>query len=366
MTTFYLPFCVFPDWSTGHVAAAIKRSGSFYIWAERRVLHSILSIAPFILLAYITNYFLLPRYFYRQKQWRGIVMFLLFFLITFFLEHICHYEISLDIYRRNPAGRTKPAFFNLSALEARETLLCFPIIIGFSVTVKTLKQSWLKRKETDQVSKEKARAELSLLKSQVHPHFLFNTLNNIYYYTLSHSTQAPAMIRQLSDMLRYIIKECGQSYVPLKGEISMIRDYIALESIRYGDQIEINIKTEGNCENKLIAPLLLIPVVENSFKHGASKMINHQWVNMEIKIKEDDLYFLIENNKPEQPGNPLHNGHIGLKNVKKRLELLYPGKHQLNIASETEKFSVAMKIRLLNSRSQANDAKKAFVDYAME
>jgi LytS/YehU family sensor histidine kinase len=83
--------------------------------------------------------------------------------------------------------------------------------------------------------------------------------------------------------------------VPLKGEISMIRDYIALESIRYGDQIEINIKTEGNCENKLIAPLLLIPVVENSFKHGASKMINHQWVNMEIKIKEDDLYFLIEN-----------------------------------------------------------------------
>jgi LytS/YehU family sensor histidine kinase len=112
----------------------------------------------------------------------------------------------------------------------------------------------------------------------------------------------------------------------------------------------MNVKIEGDAGNKQIAPLLMIPLVENSFKHGASKMIHSQWVNLEIKIKDEDLYFLMMNNKPEQAENGMTNGHVGLRNVKKRLQLLYPGKHELTIVSEKETFSVSMKVRLLNEK----------------
>ena len=146
----------------------------------------------------------------------------------------------------------------------------------------------------------------------------------------------------------------------------MIEDYMALEKIRYGEQIKVNLAIEGDPHNKMIAPMLMIPLVENSFKHGASKMLSGQWVNLRIHINGEHLQFSITNNKPEQVNNVVSSGHVGLKNVKNRLELLYPKNHELKIVPGTEIFSLSMKIHLLRAAEPPLPHTKSSVAYAME
>ena len=153
------------------------------------------------------------------------------------------------------------------------------------------------------------------------------------------------MIKKLTGMLQYILNECNQSFVPLEKELKMINDYIALEKIRYGEQMKMTIEINGSIQNKVIAPLLLIPFVENSFKHGASKMIRSPWIKLNINIEDNEFSFLLMNSKPATAEIKTRNGNIGLKNVKKRLQLLYPNAHELNIISEPESFTVFLKIR---------------------
>jgi LytS/YehU family sensor histidine kinase len=222
--------------------------------------------------------------------------------------------------------------------------------------IKLMKRWWVKQEETAQLAIEKTRAELQLLKAQVHPHFLFNTLNNIYYFTLSGSPKAPEMINKLSGLLHYILNECSEPLVPVQKELAMIRDYMALEKIRYGEEMDMSIEMQDEGSEKLIAPLLLIPFVENSFKHGTSNMIVHPWVKLRITIEKGTLHLFISNSQPLKTERQLKKGNIGLKNVKQRLQLHYPGRHELNIVLEAESFTVNLKIGLLE-QTELNESK---------
>ena len=245
------------------------------------------------------------------------------------------------------------SFNRLMYVVPRDLLTSLPIVAGFALMIKLMKRWWLKQKETEQLANEKTKAELQLLKAQIHPHFLFNTLNNIYFFTLSGSPKAPEMINKLSGLLHYILNECNQPLVPLQKEITMIHDYTALEKIRYGEQMAMTIDIQEDGTERLIAPLLLIPFVENSFKHGASRMLTNPWVKLRISVENNMLHFLIMNSRPIDEEPQLTKGNIGLKNVKKRLQLLYPGAHELNIVSELESFAVYLKIRLEATKSAA-------------
>ena len=225
---------------------------------------------------------------------------------------------------------------------------------GFAVIIKMMKRGWLKQQETLQVAREKAKAELQLLKAQIHPHFLFNTLNNIYFFTLTASPKAPEMLMKLADMLRYILNECNEALVPVEKEIKMIENYVALEKIRYGDRLKMELEVEGDYNNKMIAPLLLIPLIENSFKHGASKMLANPWVNLNITIEGHYLFFLLSNSRPDEIVILQRGGHIGLNNVRKRLALLYPAAHELSVVDGSESFEVYMKIRLVEAGEMVN------------
>lgn len=226
----------------------------------------------------------------------------------------------------------------------RNILFNIPTVVGLAVAIKLMKNWYIKQKETEQLVKEKFKAELQILKSQVHPHFLFNTLNNIYSFILKSSPTAPEMIKKLSELLRYLIYECSHPLVKLEKELKMIEDYISLEKIRYGEDLNISLQVQGNPENKMLSPLLLIPFVENSFKHGASRMLTHPWVNLDIAIEENVLHFKLSNSKPGwENANSLSKG-IGLGNVKKRLNLVYPGTHSLNISETDLSFDVSLKI----------------------
>jgi sensor histidine kinase YesM len=321
------------------------------------IFNSLLAVVvPQVIFTYVLINWVLPGYFFKK----GNVFLIAFILISVFI--IYYFTASLFKYFSPTGDYISGLSKNLQAIDfdlcmysaLREQLSSLPVIAGFAVMIKLMKRWWLKQKETEQLFQEKARAELQLLKAQVHPHFLFNTLNNIYYFTLSGSPKAPEMIDKLSGLLHYILNECNQPLVPLQKEIIMIRDYMALEKIRYGEQMNMTIEIrkdgfpplEREAGMGLIAPLLLIPFVENSFKHGTSKMLAHPWVKLEMIIENNTLHFSVANSRPQEAKPQLKKGNIGLKNVKKRLELLYPGTHDLNIISEPESFFVSLKVPL--------------------
>jgi len=228
----------------------------------------------------------------------------------------------------------------------RQVLFNYPTVVGFALAIKLLKNWYLKQKEAAQAAREKINAELQLLKAQVHPHFLFNTLNNIYSFIINDSPVATEAIKKLSTLLRYIINECNQPLVKLEKELTMIRGYIDLEKIRYGESFNMSLQIQGNAINKMICPLLLIPFLENSFKHGASQMLTHPWVSLDIVIEERDLYFNLSNSKPMLTAEKMVTKGLGLRNVKKRLAILYPEMHVLNITDEVMSFSVSLKVPL--------------------
>jgi sensor histidine kinase YesM len=215
------------------------------------------------------------------------------------------------------------------------------LIIGFVLAIKLFKM-WYERKQAA------LEAELSALKAQVHPHFLFNTLNNLYALSLDGSPKSPQLILGLSDILRYMLYECNANEVLLEREIFMMQQYIKLEKVRYEDRIDINFTIKGDLTNKLIAPLLILPFIENAFKHGTSEKTGQVWINIDINVTGNHFKLKIANNNPEREpdNNQAAPGHIGLKNVMKRLELLYPATSKLKIMNEDDTFLIVLDMDL--------------------
>ena len=248
---------------------------------------------------------------------------------------------------------------------ARLILFNYPSVVGFALAIKILKNWYLKQKETAQVGREIINGELQLLKAQVHPHFLFNTLNNIYSFIINDSNDATEALKKLSTLLRYIIYECDQPLVQLEKELKMIRDYIDLEKIRYGKNFNMSLQVQGNASNKMISPLLLIPFLENSFKHGASQMLTHPWINLDITILEHELEFILSNSKPTIAGEKTMSNGLGLRNVKKRLSILYQDTHALNITDDVMSFSVSLKVPVFQSNEDVHEFNHKVKEYEL-
>ncbi|RDC56625.1 two-component system sensor protein [Pedobacter chinensis] len=214
---------------------------------------------------------------------------------------------------------------------------------GVAAAIKLMKCFYEKQEAALLLEKEKVNAELQMLKAQLHPHFLFNTLNNIYSFTQDVSEKASGMIMGLSQLLRYILYDCNKPLVALDKELKMISDYLALETTRYDHGLEIAVQLPG-ATNYLIAPLMLLPFIENAFKHGASQMTENPWISLNVTVKDNELAMKLINGKPSvtniTPG-------IGIANVRKRLELLYPDEHELTINDEEEMYIVNLKITLI-------------------
>jgi len=219
---------------------------------------------------------------------------------------------------------------------------CTSIIVLFKYWFKK-QQEWL------QAEKEKVTAELQLLKAQVHPHFLFNTLNNIYSFSLESSPKTPGLILKLSSLLSYMLYDCKAEEVLLEKEIEIMKNYIDLEKERYGNKIEISWDIEGDVKDKYIAPLLMLPFLENAFKHGTSEQLEKPWLSVDISVKNDILKCKIVNSKNEYV--PVSNHGIGIQNVKKRLTFIYPGKHELKMNDEGNFFVVSLLIGLKNKNT---------------
>ncbi len=201
-------------------------------------------------------------------------------------------------------------------------------------------------KETILLKNQMLEAESKILKWQINPHFLFNTLNNIYALTLMKSPRAPDAIHRLSEMLRYVIYDCNEEFVGLKHEISYIKSYIALQLLKDDEISNVSYEFPKVDNNLKVAPMLLISFVENSFKHSKIEDLKNGWIDLKIKLEGKTFIFDLQNSIPDILPAKDTQGGIGLDNVKRRLELIYPKKHQLNISKAENKFSVYLKIEL--------------------
>jgi sensor histidine kinase YesM len=203
--------------------------------------------------------------------------------------------------------------------------------------VHNVKRRSEQRRQIEILEKEKATNELKFLRAQMQPHFLFNTLNNLYALTLAKSDLAPEVVLKLSEMLDFILYQSNQSVIPIEKEIELIQSFIDLESLRYGDLIQVTFNHQIDATSATISPLILLPFVENAFKHGASGNLEDPTINIDLKVEKNQLRFSVFNNKPKVAGNKketLHGG-IGIKNLQRQLELNYVQKHTLDI-QETE------------------------------
>jgi LytS/YehU family sensor histidine kinase len=219
-------------------------------------------------------------------------------------------------------------------------------VAGFAVAIKLMKYWYVKEQRVLQLQKENIASQLQLLRAQVHPHFLFNTLNNIYSHTQKVAPTASTLVMGLSDLLRYILHEGSKQSVPLSREIKMMEDYITLEQIRYGNRLEINKELPSETNNLIIAPLLLLPFIENCFKHGTSNMLEQAWIRLVIDLDGNNLKMTLLNARvPVKDENKPVSG-IGISNVRKRLGLIYPGKHELIIREEEDVFIVKLMVEL--------------------
>lgn len=239
-------------------------------------------------------------------------------------------------------GRGFGAGFTLVSMT---TVLVACIIVLF--------KHWLKKQqEWMQAEKEKVTAELQLLKAQVHPHFLFNTLNNIYSFSLTESPKTPELIVKLSSLLSYMLYDCKADTVLLEKELVVMKDYVDLERERYGNKIEISWSIEGDTRNKYIAPLIMLPFLENAFKHGTSEQLEKPWLSFDLIVNQSMLKCKVANSKNDLV--PVSKNGIGIENVKKRLSFLYPHQHELKISDEGDFFVVSLSLKLNNNEVEKN------------
>lgn len=231
---------------------------------------------------------------------------------------------------------------------------CFLCVITATASFSALSlgKQWLaKQKELVQAQQEKTTAQLQLLKAQLHPHFLFNTLNNLYGFALHHSPKTPQMILKLSSLLSYMLYECKGEHVQLEKEVEVMKNYIDLEKERYGDNIDISVNVVGALEGKYLSPLLILPFLENAFKHGTSEQVGRPWMSVDISVKDNILKCKLVNSKNEMV--PYSEKGVGVTNVKKRLDLLYAGKYDLKLTDGGDFFIVSMVLELKGETDEA-------------
>ena len=191
---------------------------------------------------------------------------------------------------------------------------------------------------SQELEKEKLAVELKMLKSQVNPHFLFNSINNIYALALEKSDKTPDALLKLSELLHSMLYECSGNKIILEKEVHLIHNYLNLEKLRYSKKVDIFFKVSGETKNFEISPLLLVPLVENSFKHGVSESIDKCWVKIDMEVVNNKLIFKIENSKVKRINGEVASTEygIGLENLQKRLKLEYLDHHELQIDDSEE------------------------------
>lgn len=328
----------------------LKPSESYFQRTQFSYAEAVLQLIPQAMVAYLLLLFVLPMYTRDKKIIQPIIWGIVCWIACGYLNLLMIVKLNPTILSwllpahllentQRPPG-VGPFMALLSTWKGALSSTAFIIGIHY------IKQWYLKEQRNLQLTKENTEAQLQLLTAQVHPHFLFNTLNNIYSQAQKESPKSAKMIMSLSDMLRYILYEGTKPVVSLNKELQMILEYINLEKIRYGNKLDLHYSITDNTNDIYIAPLLLLPFIENCFKHGTSNMLADPWINLTIELNQTMLVMKLLNGKTSTLDTSSQKSGIGISNVRQRLQLLYKDKHDLQIRDEEEVFIVDLKVEL--------------------
>lgn len=305
-------------------------------------LYNFLLRMPFVVACCYANlYFLLPKFYYPDR----LVLYALL-LLTLILATNALNLFVLDAFADTPlCPQTYEAVSTFTWNNYVYKAFYLVSIVGLTSGIKLSKDYLLEKQKYDAIEKEKLKTELSLLKSQIHPHFFFNTLNNLYALTMKKSDKAPDMLLKLSDLMSYSLYESESSVTSLSKEIEHLRSYIDLESLRFGSKLKIDFTVTGVIENKSIPPLIFLPFIENSFKHVAVKQ-GDLFIAINIVAAADTITLEVKNPFVAGREQERKKGGLGLKNVQRRLALLYGDVYHLEMKPEENLFCVNLQIPL--------------------
>ena len=292
-------------------------------------------VALLIGIAYLNLHYFLPRYLLTGRYWRyfGLVLLSIlgYLLVQAFYDYVVYGFVIAPTQNQDWLENLSYNFFS--------TLWYLALMVPLKLSIDWYEQ----QRQLQKIAVEKLQAEVNFLRSQVNPHFLFNILNNLYALTLKKSDLAPDMVLKLSGMMEYMLYDSDEARVPLEREINYLQNYIELEKLRCGDHSDIALRVNGNPNGKEIAPLLLLPLVENAFKHGVGKLAENSWLHGTLTLNPTAVEMTVENNKPTvQPKE--QKGGIGLVNLQKRLDLLYPGQYTLQTEDRMDSYRAALSI----------------------
>jgi hypothetical protein len=308
------------------------------------ILQNVKRLPAMFVAAYAFNEILIPYYYRNKKYVLFAVLTIALFYLTAALDRFINVYVYEPLFRE---GHFEQESIGQILREYPYLISGYlpPILIAtFAMNVeKVLREKQVAENRNASLERDKNMAELKALKSQLHPHFLFNTLNNLYALTVQKSDKAPETVERLSHMLDYILYKCNDSLVPLDKEVQLLENYIALEQLRYGDEIVITFSKEFREDTK-IAPLVLLSIVENAFKHGASVSLDKPEIHIDLRQENEQLFFTVRNTKTENRRvNNNDSKGIGLTNLRQQLELLYQD-FDCKITEEKEWFDVALRI----------------------
>lgn len=292
-------------------------------------------------LCYTVIYLLIPRLLNRGHR----IAFGISFFFAVYVVHIIYtasrtFYLELkypDFFRRNDFWER---LFDFKLYFVNITWFILPTIILLAW------KYYQDQKEVLVLKEEKRLSELNALKNQLNPHFLFNTLNNLYTLALKKSDQAPAAIMKLSKILDYLLYQCKDNYVPIQGEVRLLNNYIALEELRYGDRLAVSFDYNIG-EQVMIAPLLLLTFTENAFKHGVSEALHQATIEIELHARKEKIQFSIKNSKPthQRPAKAADRESLGLQNIQRQLELLYPNSAILRTENLDTHYSLILELQ---------------------
>lgn len=301
-----------------------------------------------MILSYMTIYLLIPKLLFKKKYLVFIVTLLAsIFLMVLLKFNLTYFLVSTNVWPEGPSVTT-----NFTLNYAIDMMIGELYVITFVTAIKITLDFLQEHKRVTDLEKANLETELLFLKTQISPHFFFNTLNNIHSLAIEKSDKTSKIILKLSELMRYLLYETRKKRQTLENEILCIQNYLDLEKVRHDNTLEVNMSISGDIKDKKIAPILLLAFIENAFKHGVNKNIGYVKINISLVIKENFLYFTVSNPMPSEVTQTNHIGHsggIGLKNVSKRLALGYDeNDYELTLKEEqlTNTFFVELKIRV--------------------
>ena len=299
--------------------------------------------------SYFLAYYQIPQQLYKKKYLQFILTLVLNLYFSMVLARLLTVYLAETVLGMDGPLPNMWALVFISVIRLIQGYL-ITISIGpaIMILIKIMKQYVQEKQKAERLEKEKHKAELNFLKAQIHPHFLFNTLNNLYTLTLQKSDQAPKTVIKLSEMLDYMLYQCNGKSVPIHKEVKLLNNYIDLEKLRYGERLELNFEENIDNAEAQIAPLILLSIVENAFKHGVSGAIKKPKVDIRIEVKGNMLKASVYNTKPQtaQHDPVAFKAGIGVSNISRQLELIYPDAYTLEKEEKEESYMVNLEVQL--------------------